>query len=193
MSVIRESLNKAKPAVTPDEMGAGEPTPREKGESTMRTKILVSLGIVIFLLVFLNTVTVFYFYKQYSSNIEAINQEAGNTRTKLEDLEKESEAFRKVTEAIGSQVKGYEQSILSLENRINLNESSANDLAEKIQGTKAAIDDWQKKLESALSLVVELRDSTEKLVSDVEEIKKMNTSVDLGKIAVQKGGSRKGR
>lgn len=201
MSVIREILKKVKDgsvssdnpsasAISPKEKNTKEPALLKKGEFDMKTKILTALGIIVFMLVLLNTTTVFYFYKQYNDNIDTINQENGITRAKLEDLEKESLVFRNMTETISSQLKSYEQNILTLENRINSNETNANDLSEKILEIKTSINDWQKKLGSALSLVTELRDSTEKLLFDVEEIKKLNTSVDLGKIAVQGRGSK---
>lgn len=153
----------------------------------MKGKIMMVLGVVFFALVILNTITVLYFYKQYNENIDAINQENSLTRTKLETLEKDSETFKNTVETINSQVKGYEQNILVLENRLTTAEGGANDLIAKLQKVKTDVEDWQTKYGAAMDLVAEVKEKTEKLAADMEEIRKMN--VNLGKIAVQQGGA----
>ena len=152
----------------------------------MKGKIMTVLGVIFFALVVLNTITVLYFYKHYNENIDAINQENSLTRTKLETLEKDSESFKNTVETINSQVKGYEQNILVLENRLNSAESGANDLISKLQKVKTDVEDWQTKYGAAIDQVSELKTTMDKLAADMEAIRRMN--VNLGKIAVQQQG-----
>lgn len=158
----------------------------------MKLKIATVLGIIFCILVILNTVTVFYFYMQYNDNMNAITQEGSITKVRLNNLEKDTGTFRSAVDTMGSQLKSYEQNILTLENRVSSGETKAGELTSKFQTVNTAVDEWQKKYESALAQVAEIKDRTEKLLADVGELKKYGSgNVNLGKIAVQSAGEKK--
>jgi len=159
----------------------------------MKDKIL-SIAIAVFLVLsVLNIIATFYFYRVYNANINAINQQNWLTKLKVDDLVKNSDAYKESLEGLSAQFKNYTQTISSMEEKVNTGETNTKGLLSKMQSIKLDIEDWQKKYSSTLAEIAELKEKTDILMGNIDQARRAGGNVDLGQISVHTEGGYEGK
>jgi chromosome segregation ATPase len=161
----------------------------------MKEKLVAIGGVIFAVLLVVNLAAVVYLYRQYTDNINTINQQNWLTKIKLETIEKSSASFKETVDTLATQLKNYDQSIASLEgkvaaaeNKVLSAETGSKEVAAKIQSVKLDIENWQKRYGMAWNEIDKLKEKTDQLLTAVETLKKQPATpdtVDLGKIAVE--------
>lgn len=148
----------------------------------MKDKMVAIAGVVFFVLFFLNIITMLYFYKQYNAKLNVLSQDHWLVKVKVENMEKDAEAFKGTADSWNNQIRGFDQAMAELSKKAAAGEAGIAELAAKLQG----INDWQKRYGADVESITDIKGKTEALLIDVDQLKKSTVgNVNLGKIAVK--------
>lgn len=147
-----------------------------------KTKIVIVAIGVLFVLVLALAVGGYFFYDDYKTKIESLDQQNKNSKTKLESMSHAMEMFTNTIDTMSGQIKSFGNNMRVIEDRISGNDMSKKEMASQLESITREMRSFK---DFALS-VDELKEKIDIMKKELNAASNEIQKIDLGKISVDK-------